>query len=840
MGFVGVRAWAPELARILALSPHAGLALRHPCAQARTPPKPPLSGQPRTQSLPFGVGGSRVAEEGGARAGTVRGAGVVGGESGERGGSRGLWASCWTFGGREGEEDRGKVEGEWEEEWEVGGVRSAQGGSTGLWASWFTFGILLVLLLASFTGARVLPGEAGVDGGSSDGTGEAGGFGHLGDKADPGSIRDTSGREGNGVDAPAIRKPAKGDPKAERKAKAGKGAKAARPGEAARETLADPIGAGADSTGGVMPAEAGRPEAADADSVSPGAEASAVVPGVEAPMAVPAVESGRNPDWVKELLLQPEGEQEAEERDLAAERKGKKAQAPTLILLPMAVAKGTPRDGGRVEKAEAAIRLGFAHSRRFRLLTLEEAARLYKGPGGLPKDCFSRGCLEKAAARLHSRLFVAMQLSGNDSVTTIKLVLAETPQGNVRRAAREWGRPRGDGIMPFAVEAGLLLARPDRVQRDSAANAERLIDGSEFLTMPWEQIPWLNEKDTVDNRPGGAGPERASYWPAWDWRGPRDRSPKRTAIPALPCARTLPRDGAQSFLRGFFAAPTLGARYAAMGGAGIAHVDNGLALMMNPAGVAQADRENVVAAKRSLPDGTPSLSMAYAGPLYREWSQGLGVQFEGDRLANETTLQGALAYDLEGLGRVWQGIKAGVEVKMYLAQVGEGGAGEDRSTGRSFGLGVDLGLQAPLTDKLTAGFAVRDAVGFLRHTNTFTDRSYSETLPVEYRLGAAYRASPDMLLLLDGQKAMWADQADHLRLGAERNVWRFLAIRCGLHEIFGREAVRKMSVGFGLDTDGFTDRDLKMRISVNYGYEFGLNEDEPLGGGQQFSLEAGF
>jgi hypothetical protein len=49
-----------------------------------------------------------------------------------------------------------------------------------------------------------------------------------------------------------------------------------------------------------------------------------------------------------------------------------------------------------------------------------------------------------------------------------------------------------------------------------------------------------------------------------------------------------------------------------------------------------------------------------------------------------------------------------------------------------------------------------------------------------------------------------------------------------------------MSVGFGLDTDGFTDRNLKMRISINYGYEFGLNEDQPLGGGQQFSLEAGF
>lgn len=828
MGFVGVRAWASELARIFAARSRAGHALKQASAQERTPPKPPLSGRPRAQSLPFVGGGSRGVEGGGALAGTVRDEGVVGVERAERGGSIGLWASCWTFGGRN---------GLWASCWTFGGGnglgasgrilggdekgRVEKGGGKGFWPYCLDFGIVLILLFAFSARAVVLPGEAGVDGGSSDGTGEAGSFGHLGGEEDPGSIRDTSGRKEKAGDAALNRKPAKPD----------RDGMSLKPGGPERDTLAGPGDPGPDSSGSVKPAAA-------ADTV-PGTEVAAPVT-TAAPAAVPAAESNKNADWINQSLLQPEGQQESEERDLEAEMGGMKAQAPTLILLPMAVAKGTPRDGGRVEKAEAAIRLGFAHSRRFRLLSLEEAMRLYKGPGGLPRDCFSEACLEKTAARLRSRLFVAMQISGNDSVTILKLVLAETPQGNVRRAAREWGRPRGDGIMSFAVEAGLLLAKPDQVKRDSAANAERLIDGAEFLTMPWERIPWLTEKDTVDSRPRwgwtGTGFLLAGVGLAWaqgqiSQADDNSRTPMRGALSA---------DGARSFLRGFFAAPTLGARYAAMGGAGIAHVDNGLALMMNPAGVAQADRENVIAAKRSLPDGTPSLALAYAGPLYRGWSQGLGVQFEGDRLANETTLQGALAYDLESLGGAWRGIKAGAGIKMYLAQVGERGIGEDRSTGRSFGLGLDLGLQARLTDKLTAGFAVRDAAGFLRHSNTLTNRSYAEILPVEYRLGAAYRVSRDMLLLMDGQKAMWADQADHLRLGAERNVWRFLAIRCGLHEIFGREAVRKMSVGFGLDTDGFTDRNLKMRISVNYGYEFGLNEDEPLGGGQQFSLEAGF
>jgi len=52
-------------------------------------------------------------------------------------------------------------------------------------------------------------------------------------------------------------------------------------------------------------------------------------------------------------------------------------------------------------------------------------------------------------------------------------------------------------------------------------------------------------------------------------------------------------------------------------------------------------------------------------------------------------------------------------------------------------------------------------------------------------------------------------------------------------------------VGFGLDTDGLKETRLmqagfKMRLSLDYAFEFGLDEDAPLAGGQQFSLEAGF
>ena len=269
-------------------------------------------------------------------------------------------------------------------------------------------------------------------------------------------------------------------------------------------------------------------------------------------------------------------------------------------------------------------------------------------------------------------------------------------------------------------------------------------------------------------------------------------------------------------------------------------VAGGPALLMNPAGVARSGEEDVVAAKRNLPDGAPSFFLAYAGPAYRGWHQGMGVRFEGDGLSNETTFFGDLACDLGMLGPVWAGIKVGAQAKLYLAKVGEDGAGLDRATGHSFGMGLDLGVQAPLGDRITAALSVRDAAGFLRHSNTFTDRSYAEVLPVEYGIGASYRAAHALTLLLDGQEGIWADQADHLRVGGEQVLWDFLALRGGLHEAFGREAVRSLAVGFGLNSAGLKDRSMRMRICLDYAYEFGMDADAPLAGGQQFTLEAGF
>jgi len=499
----------------------------------------------------------------------------------------------------------------------------------------------------------------------------------------------------------------------------------------------------------------------------------------------------------------------------------------TLGLLPLAV-RGAGVDSAERAAVEAAVRLGASESGRYWVWSAEEMERRAHGGGRHGRDCFTERCLEASARGLGNGNALAAQYGHEDSAMVLKLVLLEAATGKIRAALVARRRFDRDSLTPFAREAAACLIEG------------REAPGLAFASGRWRNIPWLNPSEPIDNRRGfgwaGSGLLVAATGLAWA-EGQLQQRDDNWNHPGAPL---LDGEGPRSFLRGFFAAPDLGARYAAMGGSGIAQVDNGLALMMNPAGVAGSDRESAVAAKGSLPDGTPSLFIGSAGPLYGKWSQGLGVGYQGDALASETTVEGALAYDLAALGKAWEGIQAGTELKLYLADVGRSGTGTERATGHSFGAGLDIGLRARLNEKITAALAVRDALSILRHTNTLTNTGYAEVLPPEYRVGAAYRASPSLLLLMDGQKGLYADQADHLRLGAEKVAFGFLALRCGMHQIFGREAVRKLSVGFGIDSDGLGDIAQGSRVALNYGYEFGINQDEPLAGGQQFSLEMGF
>ncbi len=499
-----------------------------------------------------------------------------------------------------------------------------------------------------------------------------------------------------------------------------------------------------------------------------------------------------------------------------------------LWILPMVVqnADSISREEKRV--VEAAIRLGSSQNGEYRVVSTEETARYLTSENEYSQDCFSETCLHVFARKFGKGRILAAKYSREDTLVELQLVLLDGTLGIVNSAQHTRGPASADSLVSFARKSAECFLTKGKCSNLPIAPGEG------------EKINWLTHRDSVDNRHrfgwAGSGLLVAATGLALVEGQLFQRDDRRNA----PTGVILSDEGARSFLRGFFTTPTLGAQYAAMGGAGIAHVNNGLALLMNPAGLGQMQAENAVAAKRTLPGGTPSLFLAWAGPVLGKWSQGLGALYEGDALASETTLQGALAFDFSEFGKTWEGLTGGAELKLYLAEVGRSGTGQDRSTGHSVGAGLDIGLQARISEKITAAFSIKDVLSILRHSNTLTNQAQGEVLPPEYCLGTAYHASSTLLLLMDGQKGLYADQADHVRIGAEQVLFRCLSLRGGMHQIFGREAIRKMSVGFGLNTLPFTKGATKSPLALNYSYEFALNEDEPLGGGQQFSLEMGF
>lgn len=555
------------------------------------------------------------------------------------------------------------------------------------------------------------------------------------------------------------------------------------------------------------------------------------------------------------------------------------AGLPALALLPTAAGPGPARldDPFERDAVSEALRLGAVQARRHRVLSPEATARPFGRASAVPDGCFTPRCSARAA-----RVVGAGGSAGADLLllsewsrlpaspsrprlrpAVLTLALLDTRTGRVQRALRARACPDVLGPVPFAQQAiwRLLLGEeappPAREEPPvSATDADPAAEPAADQTAPsqgcslvaetlvdsgdWRGIAWLNRRDSVDHRlraaAAASGLMAAGLGLAW-LQGQLLGEDDNATTPARPLRGG---SGADSWLRGFFASPGLAARHAALGGAGLAGADDAEAVILNPAGVADAERESFSAAKRNLADGAPSFQLAYAGPLMGGLRHGLGARHEGDGLANETTLHGVVAGDWGAAARGLAGLRTGLGVKLYLAKVGEEGTGLDRSTGHSFGMGFDFGLKLRLSERITGGIAVRDALSFLKHSNTFTDEAHWEMLPPEYRVGAAYRADPSLLLVLDGQKAMVADQADHVRLGGEKVLFRFLALRAGLHQAFGRDPVRRMAAGFGLDSEGLDDparpRPLRARVTVDYAYDFGLGADEPLGTGQQFSV----
>ncbi len=503
----------------------------------------------------------------------------------------------------------------------------------------------------------------------------------------------------------------------------------------------------------------------------------------------------------------------------AQEPAGVSDEVSVLILLPLEAARNRGEvgaDSAALAWVERALRMRLAQSGRYEVPSREEGEiELSRSLGAWPSDCRTASCLRSLGERLSADYAMSADLFlSPDSLGRLTLRLA---------------RVGGTGFVEFQVEG------PGR----EGGLAELVRQAAHQAVLPDESAPQIgNRKESPRILAWmGSGLLAGAVAAAWT-QGQlfqddhTDESPSRAPLSG---------SGPLSGLRGFFASPTAPPRYAAQGDAGLAHARDALSLFINPAGIADIPRASAGLVKSDLPGAIPAFAVAYAAPRSRSLSQGYTLRYEGDELANEITAQAAWAGTFSGARRFFPDVRAGMGLKLYLAQVGEGGTGLDRSRGHSVGAGLDLGAQWQLVPRIRAGVVVRDAVSFLWHKNTFTNSGYSEYLPPLLLVGAAYALPAGIELAVDGQKGLYADQADHVLLGGEATALQVLRLRAGLKQVFSDEPVRELTMGFGLTSEGLDpDWNLDKHLEIAYSYSIALDPHPGLGGVHHFSLEIGF
>lgn len=439
------------------------------------------------------------------------------------------------------------------------------------------------------------------------------------------------------------------------------------------------------------------------------------------------------------------------------------------------------------------------------------------------KACFGERCAHREAVAAGARHALLSALVRTDTMIMAKLALYDTVTREVRAVRVTWTEK----------------ATAPRLERLREAAASLLAGTGDIESGRMADIPWLRARPDRETRPMAkyAAPAFAAAALLTAYLEGQFGSDGVALQPSQPL---LPEAGAYSFLPGLFSGFAPPTAQAGRAGAGMALAVGAEAALASPAGIAATMRPEMLMTRSSLPDGMPEFQAAFAAPAGPGFAQGYSLRYRGDGLSDEAVLGATWAVDFGWFHTRFIGMQAGATTKLYLAEVGRGGTGEERSRGRTFGSGLDIGLRARLMRGVMAAVLLEDAASALRHRNDFTNSGSYEVRPPRLWLGVSLKPTEKVGLTLDGRKGLYADQGDAVSVGLEREFIEVLRLRCGLQEVFGRETVRKIAAGFGLRNDGFENQFGGRRLAVDYAFEYGLDEAAPLAGGHRFGLMASF
>ncbi|MCK5148787.1 hypothetical protein KAR48_18685 [bacterium] len=256
-----------------------------------------------------------------------------------------------------------------------------------------------------------------------------------------------------------------------------------------------------------------------------------------------------------------------------------------------------------------------------------------------------------------------------------------------------------------------------------------------------------------------------------------------------------------------------GARPMGMGGAYVALASDAYGVFWNPAGLPYV-RGWQVSTMYAKQFNIVQYYLLTGARHFGDVGVGGAVLSAGDEVWRETTALLSGGVKLDRFGAVFKGMSIGATFKMRTVSFGNNpDGGELQIQGSGTGYGLDLGFRWKFARRWTMGVLYRDFLNNVNYNNRTRDVNYGESVPSSLVMGTAFLARPNLVFVLDWDKALTRQMQDRVLLGMEWRLFKLLFVRCGWSQSLGADPMRKFNWGLGVQ---YFKRKFGIRLDFAY------------------------
>ncbi|ERP38761.1 hypothetical protein [Chitinivibrio alkaliphilus] len=245
------------------------------------------------------------------------------------------------------------------------------------------------------------------------------------------------------------------------------------------------------------------------------------------------------------------------------------------------------------------------------------------------------------------------------------------------------------------------------------------------------------------------------------------------------------------------------ARAKALGNSYVAASKDAYGAFYNPAGISWISGPEAAVAYQSRFGAVHNVSAAFVQKATREIGWGHTLQYSGapDSYLREIYFGTLFSYKFNELFDLLRPISLGA--KLHLASLETtGGIGNNAIEGSGFGMGLDIGGMAELSDRIDFGFVFYN-VPYVTNYNSSTRGgvTYWEPQAPVVKLGGTFDVRYGTMFIAEGQMPLHDDQSWRMSGGVEQRIFQYVMTRLGAYRNIQEsgESPWHWTMGIGVD-----------------------------------------